>query len=74
MSFVPRGVPHAFLVTSKDARLLTMQSPGIGQEFYRGACVPAADDTNDAIDIERIHASAKENGGVELLGPPPFAR
>jgi quercetin dioxygenase-like cupin family protein len=72
MSFVPRGVPHAFLVTSKNARLLTMQSPGIGQEFYRGASVPAVDEVNDTVDIERIQLSARENGGIELLGPPPF--
>ena len=28
MSFVPKGVPHAFLVVSDRARLLTLQSPG----------------------------------------------
>jgi quercetin dioxygenase-like cupin family protein len=72
MSFVPRGVPHAFLVVSDEARLLTMQSPGAGQAFYRGASEPATDDRPDTIDIARLQASAKENGGVELLGPPPF--
>jgi quercetin dioxygenase-like cupin family protein len=72
MSFVPRGVPHAFLVVSDEARLLTLQTPGTGQAFYRGASEPATGDRSDVVDIARVQASAKENGGVELLGPPPF--
>ena len=72
MSFVPRGVPHAFVVTSDGARLLTMQTPGVGQAFYLGASEPATSDTGDTVDIKRLQASARENGGVELLGPPPF--
>jgi quercetin dioxygenase-like cupin family protein len=73
MSFVPRGVAHAFLVVSDGgARLLTLKTPGIGQAFYRGASEPATDDTSNRVDIARVQASAKENGGIELLGPPPF--
>src|SRR5687768_7235719 len=73
MSFVPRGVPHAFLVVSDGARLLAMQTPGVGQEFYRGASEPATDDTSDVVDIPRLQASAKDNPrGIQLLGPPPF--
>src|SRR5436190_22015665 len=30
MAFTPRGVPHAFLVVSEFARVLTFQTPGIG--------------------------------------------
>jgi len=73
MSFVPRGVSHAFVVVSTSARLLTMQTPGIGQAFYRGASDATTDDTSDAVDITRLRDSAKDNPrGVELLGPPPF--
>lgn len=73
MTFTPKGVPHAFLVVSDRARLLTLQTPGIGQAFYRGASVPATDDTSETVDIARIQASAQENPrGIELLGPPPF--
>jgi quercetin dioxygenase-like cupin family protein len=72
MSFVPRGVEHAFLVVSEEARILSLQSPGAGQAFYRGASEPATDDRVDAVDLARLQASAKENGGVEILGPPPF--
>jgi quercetin dioxygenase-like cupin family protein len=74
MTYVPRGVPHAFLVVSDGARLLTWQTPGTGQAFYRGASEPATGDRADieTLDIARLQASAKENVGVELLGPPPF--
>jgi quercetin dioxygenase-like cupin family protein len=73
MTFTPKGVPHAFLVISDRARLLTLQTPGIGQAFYRGASEPATDDTSETVDIARIQASAKANPhGIEILGPPPF--
>ena len=73
MTFTPRGVPHAFLVLSDTAHLLTLQTPGTGQAFYRDASEPATDDTADAVDIARVQASAKDNPRwVELLGPPPF--
>ena len=26
-----------------------------------------------AVDMARVQASAAENGGIEILGPPPFA-
>ena len=42
MVFTPKGVPHAFLVVSDGARLLTLQTPGVGQAFYRGASEPAS--------------------------------
>ena len=74
VSFVPHGTPHAFRVTSPTARLLTMQTPGIGQAFYRGASDAATDDGADRIDIARLQQSAGENPrGIQLLGPPPFA-
>jgi quercetin dioxygenase-like cupin family protein len=73
MTFTPRGVPHAFLVVSESARVLTFQTPGIGQAFYRGASEPATDDTSETVDIARVQASAKANPrGIDLLGPPPF--
>ncbi len=71
MTFNPRGVPHAFRVISDTARLLTLQTPGIGQAFYRGASA-ATDDESNPVDIALVEASAKENGGVEILGLPPF--
>jgi quercetin dioxygenase-like cupin family protein len=74
MSFTPRGVPHAFVVVSEGARMLSLQTPGIGQGFYRGASEPTSGATSaETVDIGRLQASAKANPrGVELLGPPPF--
>jgi quercetin dioxygenase-like cupin family protein len=75
MTFTPKGLPHAFLVLSERARVLTFQTPGIGQGFYRGASEPATEANVDLVDIARLQASAQENPrGVELLGPPPFDR
>ena len=74
MTFTPRGTPHAFLVVSDRARVLTLQTPGIGQAFYRAASEPAVEDASETVDIARIQTSARENPrGIELLGPPPFA-
>ena len=38
---IPRGVPHAFMVTSPQARMLTMQTPGRDEAFFRIASEPA---------------------------------
>src|ERR1041384_8697331 len=75
MSFVPKGVAHAFIVVSAEARLITIQSPGaVGPAFVRGASAPAVDDTADNLDLDRLRASAAANPrGIKLLGPPPFA-
>lgn len=73
MTYTPKGVPHAFLVVSDRARLLALQTPGIGQAFYRGASEPATDNASETVDIARIQASANANPrAIELLGPPPF--
>ena len=44
----PRGVPHAFLVTSPTARVLTLLTPGSAEGFYRGASEPADADSDPA--------------------------
>jgi quercetin dioxygenase-like cupin family protein len=70
----PRGVPHAFLVTSKIARVLAILSPGKAEAFYRGASEPATAETDASgpVDFDRLQQSAERNGGIEILGPPPF--
>ncbi|HEX2086751.1 MAG TPA: cupin domain-containing protein [Solirubrobacteraceae bacterium] len=70
----PRGVPHAFLVTSETARLLAFQTPGTGESFYRGVSEPATSD-EDATrppDFARLRAAAEQTDRLEILGPPPF--
>ena len=74
----PRGVPHAFKVSGVDgARLLCLHTPGCCQAFYWDASEPAATGESRRIesgpvDMIRVQASAKKNGGIEILGPPPF--
>lgn len=76
VAIAPRGVPHAFLVTSPTARVLTMQTPGSAEAFYRGASEPVADGDDGAgpVDFDRVRDAAASSGGMQLLGPPPFAR
>ena len=71
----PRGVPHAFLVTSDIARLLCLQTPGTGESFYRDASDPltTATDPDKPADFARLRAAAERSETIELLGPPPFS-
>ena len=76
MATVPSGVAQAFMVTSDSARLLTIETPGTSEAFYRGASetLTAGLEAAGPVDFERVRASALQNGGIEILGPPPFAR
>jgi quercetin dioxygenase-like cupin family protein len=70
----PRGVPHAFMVVSEAATLLTLHTPGSGQAFYFGASEPLTATTQRVVDFDRIRASAAAHGGIDIVGPPPFSR
>jgi quercetin dioxygenase-like cupin family protein len=74
VAMAPRGVPHAFLVTSETARILFLETPGSSEAFYRGASEPATTDLEISapVDFARVRASAERNRGIEILGPPPF--
>ena len=76
VAMFPRGVPHAFLVTSERARLLALETPGSSEAFYRGASEPLTPslEASAPVDFDRVRASAARNGGIEILGPPPFGR
>jgi quercetin dioxygenase-like cupin family protein len=71
-----RGIPHAFMVTSEKARMLALETPGSSEAFYRGASEPLTPtlEANAPVDFDRVRASAARNGGIEILGPPPFGR
>jgi len=73
--FAPRGVPHAFLVVSDVARLLFLHTPGCCQDFYWDASEPLAAGAaaSGPVDFSRVLASAQKNGGMTVVGPPPFA-
>ena len=70
-----RGAPHAFMVTSERALILTLQTPGSGEAFYRDASEPSTDDTDAGRppDLDRLRAAAQRHPDIiEILGPPPF--
>ena len=72
---LPRGVPHAFLVTSETAHVLAIVAPGDGEAFFRDASDPirTESDTERPADFKRLRAAAERSDSIELLGPPPFA-
>jgi len=73
LAFAPAGVPHAFKVVSEGARVLCLHTPGTCEAFYMGASEPIeAGATSGPVDFDRIAASGQANGGIEILGPPPF--
>ncbi len=68
-----RGVPHAFRTTA-ETRMLCWHTSGAAESFFRHASEPTDDPGIDGpVDFARVQASAQEHGGVEILGPPPFA-
>jgi quercetin dioxygenase-like cupin family protein len=71
----PRGVAHAFMVTSETAHIFTFQTPGTGERFYRDAGEPASSKVDPARteDFTRLREIADRSPSIELLGPPPFA-
>ncbi|HEX5522010.1 MAG TPA: cupin domain-containing protein [Pedococcus sp.] len=75
IAVAPRGLPHAFMVTSPEARLLCLHTPGSCEAFYWDASEPITTEgaAPGEVDFDRVRASAERNGGIELLGPPPFA-
>lgn len=73
--WVPRGTPHALLVTSEVARSMCVITPGRTMEaFFRQAGEPASSQTLPPaeIDIPRLRAAGEETGAMKTLGPPPF--
>ncbi len=76
----PRGVPHAFVVTSDEAELLVTYGPagrpgpmGSGVDgFFREVGIPVACDKPRPMVPDPEHfARLMELYGIELLGPPP---
>ena len=67
VAFLPRGLPHAFVVTSPQARYLTIHTPAGFDQF-----AIAAGTSVDATDSAALAAMAAEYG-IEILGPPPAA-
>ncbi len=56
--------------------MLFLEAPGSSEGFYRGASEPLTPGLEESapVDFDRVRASAARNGGIEILGPPPFGR
>jgi mannose-6-phosphate isomerase-like protein (cupin superfamily) len=71
--FLPRGVPHTFVVEGEeDARLLTLLSPGGGEGFFRDGGRPAEGPglpPPGPPDVAKL-AQVAPLYGAEILGPP----
>ena len=77
VAFLPRGLPHSFVVTSPQARYLTIHTPAGFDQFAIAAgtsvgpkSTPPADELPP--DPAALAAMAAEYG-IEILGPPPAA-
>src|SRR3954453_20037242 len=73
--WVPRGIRHAFLVTSELARSLWVVTPGGAMEaFFRQAGDIASSRTVPpvGIDIARLREVGEGTGAMKTFGPPPF--
>jgi quercetin dioxygenase-like cupin family protein len=68
----PRGVPHAFVVTSERARTLSIITPATRTEsFYRSASIPGE---SGPVDFGKVGEAAKATGATVIMGPPPFPK
>lgn len=77
VAFLPRRLPHSFVVTSPQAQFLTLHTPAGFEEFTLAAGTPAAG--TDAPPMDELPpdpaalAVLAGSYGIEILGPPPGA-
>ena len=70
---LPRGVPHAHVVTSPRARLLTAAMPGGFESLFTDLGTPAAAGTAPPPFEPAALTEAVARLGVRVVGPPPTA-
>jgi hypothetical protein len=73
VTFLPRGVPHTFLVEGdQPVRLISIALPGGFEEFFAAAGRPAEDDglpPNEPPDVAMLARVGAEYG-LRFVGPP----
>ena len=72
--YMPRGVPHTFLIQSPVARMLGIMTPGAFEQLFRNLSVPAGKRALPApgtvpIDVPAVIAE-QIRLGTEVVGPP----
>ena len=69
---LPRGVPHAHLVTSAQARLLTIALPGGFERLFTELGAPALPGSAaPPIPDREARQAVLRRLGVDVVGPPP---
>lgn len=70
--YLPREVPHAYLVTSETSRGVGTATPGGFESFFTELRAPVKPGAPEAPPpaIEDMAAAAARRG-IEILGPPP---
>ena len=59
IAIIPRGIPHAFMVTPSSPGCSVLQTPGSGEQFYRIASEPAVEGEPAArVDFDRVREAA----------------
>lgn len=66
-----RDVPHAHLVTSRKARILTVATPGGFERLFTDLGIPALPGTTPPPPDIAALAQAAGRFGVQIVGPPP---
>jgi quercetin dioxygenase-like cupin family protein len=75
VAFLPRKLPHAFVVTSPQARFLTLHTPAGFDQFALAAGTSVGVTTAPPLDESppdpAALAAMAASYGIEILGPPP---
>lgn len=66
VAFLPRRFSHAFVITSPEARYLTVHQPAGFDDFVLSAASPNKDDMPDQASL----AALARRYNIEILGPP----
>lgn len=75
IAFLPRGIPHAFKVTSERAWVLMACTPGGIETMFREAGWDLRNPVPEGWEVAIPHlAQVSARLGVRLLGPPPADR
>jgi quercetin dioxygenase-like cupin family protein len=75
VAVLPQGVPHAYVVTSAEARFLTLHNPGGFERFAAEVGEPAQaltlpPEPEGPPDLAAVTAIAARHG-ITILAPPP---
>jgi quercetin dioxygenase-like cupin family protein len=70
--FLPRRIPHSYLITSETARLIGSATPGGFESYFTELAEPVlpGQSTGPGPTVPAMMAAAPRYG-IEILGPPP---